>query len=101
VAEIVARVYREPQGFIAVVDGWGSFRGGTLSQTVQATRSALEHVLAGAFPDRPWLDPQGADLLVHFRIRLEALRADRAQSAWVDRDEKGTDPLVRPREKSE
>ena len=86
-AEIVARLYRDEGGYRAVVDGWGSFRGATLRETVENARRALENVVAGAFPDRPGIDPLGADLVVHFRLRLasEVNELSRPRSAAVRR----------------
>ncbi len=66
------RVFRTPAGYLAWIDGLGTVEGRTLKETRRAARRFVTAVLAGAFPDRPDIDPAGAHEVLRFHIELRA-----------------------------
>ncbi|HXY47072.1 MAG TPA: hypothetical protein VEK13_04155 [Thermoplasmata archaeon] len=64
------RVFRTPDGYLAWADGLGTVEGRTLAETRRAARRLVESVVAGAFPDRPALDPTGTWEILEFRLEV-------------------------------
>lgn len=64
------RVFRTPDGYLAWADGLGTVEGRTLAETRQAARRLVESVVAGAFPDRPAIDPTGTWEILEFRLEV-------------------------------
>ena len=72
------RVFRTPSGYLAWVEGLGTVEARTLDEARREARRLIAAVLAGAFPDRPDLDPAGAQEVLRFSVALRQQRARRA-----------------------
>ncbi|MGA8511764.1 MAG: hypothetical protein WB778_03445, partial [Thermoplasmata archaeon] len=64
------RVYKETGGYLAVIDGLGVVRAAKLTDVRNEASRFLEKVVAGAFPDRPPVQPAGAREVLRFRISV-------------------------------
>ncbi|MFZ1023411.1 MAG: hypothetical protein WAN87_04685 [Thermoplasmata archaeon] len=68
------RVYKEASGYLAVIDGLGVVRAAKLTDVRSEATRFLETVVAGAFPDRPPVQPAGAREVLRFRISVSRER---------------------------
>jgi len=75
------RVFRKQGGYLAWIDGIGTVEGRTLSDTRREARQFIRTVLGGAFPDRPSIDPAGAQEVLEFRVDVRLERSHRHPSA--------------------
>jgi hypothetical protein len=68
------RVFRTEAGYLAWVDGLGTVEGRTLTETRLAALRFVQGVVGGAFPDRPAVDPAGAQEVLEFEVEVRARR---------------------------
>jgi hypothetical protein len=68
------RVFRKDGGYLAWIDGIGTVEGRTLAETRREARKFIRTVLGGAFPDRPSIDPAGAEEVLQFVVDVRLQR---------------------------
>jgi len=85
VSSFQVRVFRKQGGYLAWIDGIGTVEAKTLAATRREAREFIRRVLGGAFPDRPSIDPAGAEEVLQFvvevRLQRSAPRPPRAAPA--------------------
>jgi hypothetical protein len=69
------RVFRTPSGYLAWIDGLGTVEAPTLGAARREARRFVTSVVAGAFPDRPEIDAQGAHEILRFALDVRMRRA--------------------------
>ena len=67
-------MFRTETGYLAWVDGLGTVEGRTLMETRHAALRFVRAVVGGAFPDRPAVDPAGAQEMLEFQIDVRPRR---------------------------
>ncbi len=77
------RIFRTATGYLGWVEGLGTVEASTLRGARRESRRLVASFLAGAFPDRPDLEPVGALEVLRFSVEL---RARGARSSATVRD---------------
>jgi len=77
VSAFQVRVFRKQGGYLAWIDGIGTVEGRTLAETRRVARTFIRTVLGGAFPDRPSIDPAGAEEVLQFVVDVRLQRPKR------------------------
>ena len=68
-ASFLVRILREKNGYLGVVDGWGTVRPPTLRGARQEAKRLAREIVDGAFPPRTRIEQaEGIEIL---RLRLE------------------------------
>jgi hypothetical protein len=63
-------VFRTETGFLAWVDGLGTVEGRTRTETRREALRFIRAVVGGAFPDRPAVEPAGAEEVLEFHVEV-------------------------------
>ena len=68
-ASFLVRIFHDKDGYLAVVDGWGTVRSPTLRGVREEAKRCVREIVDGAFPPRTHIEQaEGVEVL---RLRLE------------------------------